>query len=642
MMTAILRGKRRRSWFLSLILVSLVLTVLSGGYLLNQLPYQKDIGPSKTPLTDNDDTRNDIPIDPGSGPRRDRNRGKKPRPPPPPPPKESGIGTPSPEKGKVDPGSDGNNKPTDNNNQVSPDNHEPHGLRICTLEDLIHGQWIASEKQEKVPVPLWTPDQDLSWTGYGRSGCRSSIWNERYLLTPSTIDNTTILPNKALLQLDQEHAWQLKKYRWQVDHAQDLQNKGHGQETHDRRDCWQPAIDVEDFVEVLKRAPLVMIGDKFLEQEYLAMECMIMGMQDQLVFNYMFENNGAVSKEEALESLEYRIESEMPPIVELKVAPGSSTLGAAPRSSSSVYRKAKPGEMRLIDRVSNRTLLTFIRSDVLWDSGMLASLVAKHALKSVAELSTLDASGLHPDCKLVGTVLLCEPARIDTHTGGSRGVKGAGSNWWQWLIGAKEAPVAPTDETSKGSHDDDEDMSFGSDLDHDMINLEWVQSLESIVRDAAIKESDTERKPVVMISNGHFWEFDPQDSIGRLLRNSDRKLSKTEEEMIKTSQDKRRKLLRQRYTMMLSNTLDYIKGKYPDLRVVVQMSVRRSNCDESKDTAARDTKDQEAAILNALAKTVVARMQDPLYSFVDTTFLRTFQDLGVSKHSCSNFMMPDL
>lgn len=620
MVTAIIRGKRRKSWFLSVIIVSLFLTVLSGGYLLSQLQPQKDAGPSTTPLTGGENTNNDTLLDPGSGPRRDRNRGKKYRP----SNKETGKGKipPPSERLKVSPGrnkrmfSGIDNKTTDNNDQPSPDNHSPQGLRMCNLQDLIHGRWVSSDKQGK--APQWTLDQDLRWTGYGPKGCRSSIWNERYLLTPSITSKTTTRAN-ALFQMDQEHAWQLKGYHWQVDYAQDRQHQGYGQGTQNPQDCWQPVMDLGDLVEVLKRAPLVMIGDKFLEQEYLTMECMIMGMQDELVFNYKVENNGAVTEEEALESLEYRIESEMPPIVELKVAPGSGNsafsstgarTGAPSRSLPNVYRKAKPGEMRLVDRASNLTLMTFIRSDALWDSGMSASLVAKHGLKSVAELSTMDVGGLHPDCKLVGIVLLCEPARIDTHGGGARGIEKTRSRWWHWLLGE-------TPSTDNGNDDediqDDEEMSFGSDLDHDMINLEWIQSLEAIVQNSAVRrenafqrEDNVERKPVVMISNGHFWEFDPQDSIGLLQRDSDRKLSKTEEETMKRNQDKRRKLLRHRYTMMLTNTLDYIKRSYPDLRVVVQTSVRRSACGASPidvaTSALKDMKDQEAALLNALTK----------------------------------------
>lgn len=33
-------------------------------------------------------------------------------------------------------------------------------------------------------------------------------------------------------------------------------------------------------------------------------------------------------------------------------------------------------------------------------------------------------------------------------------------------------------------------------------------------------------------------------------------------------------------------------------------------------------------------------MQDPLYSFLDTTFLRIFKDSTPNKRHCRNFMMP--
>lgn len=596
MIAAMIRGKRRRSWFLGLILVSLLLTAFSGGYLQSQLQHQS-VDPS-TPLTGNNGAHYDIPLGTSTGSRLNRHRGKKYRP----PEGETGRDQMPPGKDKVGPGEPDRATNGKGNVGFNGDNDVPQGWRICNLEEVAHGQWIFSEEQAKVTP--WTLE-DLSWTGYGHNGCRSSIWNERYLLTPSKNGNSTTL-NSPLLQMDREYAKHLKRYSWQVNLGQAGQklDHDHGQGVQDQQGCWQPEMDVVDFVEVLKRAPLVMIGDKFLEQEYLTMECMIMGMQDQLLLDYKSEKKGAVTDEEAMKSLDYRIESEMPPIVELKVAPGFGS-GIPPvgthgstisRGPSNVYRKAKPGEMRLVDRVSNLTLMTFIRSDVLWDPGMLAPLVTKHGLTSVMELSELDASGLHPDCKLVGTVLLCEPARIEA-VGASRGA--VSTHWWQRFLGGRETPLEPTKDRGvhDGDDDDERDMSFGSDLRRDMINLEWVQSLDDIIRTAQRESVDEMigRKPVVMISNGHFWEFD-QDTVRE--RRDSKKASKVEEDMMR-GLDKRRKLLRQRYTMMLTNVLEYVKGMYPDVPVVVQTSVRRSRCgtgDKDKEMK------QEAALLNALTK----------------------------------------
>ncbi|KAI8604070.1 hypothetical protein EDD21DRAFT_241160 [Dissophora ornata] len=677
LMTTVVNSKRRKSWFLSLILISLVLTVLSGGYLLNN---QKDVGPPATSLFGDD-----IPLDTVSGPRRDRNRGKKPQPPKKAPAGSTEKGQISTDKGKgapkdtgVDQGSDSNDGSTDsekhvgledkhdeteNDEQSSPNTPAAPATRICNLGDVATGQWVISEEQGELPI--WSMGQDLSWTGYGHNGCRSNIWNERYLLTPSVTDNSTA--RLGLLQKDRDYAWHLKKLRWQLDQEQDRQQQRQKQGQRTKDACQQPVMDVGDFVEVLKRAPLVMIGDKFLEQEYLAMECMILGMQDQLLHDSRSKKDGAIADDDVTDSLDYRIESEAPPIVELKVAPRSATplatdsnpsTTAASRNRPAVYRKAKPGRMRLIDRQSNLTLITFIRSDVLWDSDMLAGQIAKHALKSAAELSNLDAGGLHPDCKLVGTVLMCEPAHIDVHRSESKAtrvLKQAASHWWQWWIGSKGDGAENPVENMERGEDSDSDMSFGSDLDRDIINLEWVQRLEEIVHDSAehrqnaskrqgSTEGDAERKPVVVISSGHFWEYDPRDAVSRVQQRSNKKLTKAEQDQIRESQDKRRKLLRQRYTMMMSNMLDYIKATYPDLRVVVQTSVRRSACKlgpiDAAEIALRDAKDQEAALLNALTKTVVARMQDPLYAFLDTTFLRVFKDPDANLRHCDSFVMP--
>ncbi|KAG0366885.1 hypothetical protein BC939DRAFT_505619 [Gamsiella multidivaricata] len=672
---AIVSSKRRKSWFLSLILISLVLTVFSGGYLLSQLQHHKDLGPPATPIAG---IGSDMVLDPGSGPRRDRNRGKKYQSPKKVPnkgndsPKDPSSGT------KTNPGSDGKDESTEveqHNGSIGGSNstgikNQPvktapssSTARICNLEDLASGQWVNIKTQGKAPE--WKPDQDLSWTGYGRNGCRSNIWNERYLLTPSVLDNTTTLYGTDLLQADQEHAWHLKNYHWQPDQRRDRQNQRQRQGQPDLGECRLPKFDAEDFVEVLKRAPLVMIGDKFLEQEYLAIECLILGMQNQLLRDYRSEIAGSdVDDKAALNSLEYRIESESPPVVEFKIAPGSdspphsesrSSTGAS-KSRSAIYRKAKPGQMRLVDRISNLTLVTFIRSDVLWDSGMLIGQVAKHALKSTTELSNLDTGGLHPDCKLVGTVPLCEPASISIHDDRSKGsqkVKNTASRWWQWLVGVKDTGLSSNGYDLGGASESE--MSVGSDLDRDIINLEWAQSLDDIVKDSAAHreqvstrrdstEGDAERKPVVLVSNGHFWEFDPRVAISLTQERSNRKMTKADQDQVKDSQDKRRKLLRQRYTMVMTNMLDYIKANYPDLRVITQTSVRHSACEPASlstaDKAFQDAKEQEAALLNALTKTVVARMQDPLYSFMDTTFLRVFKDSIANNPHCSSFMMP--
>ncbi|CAO3563429.1 unnamed protein product [Mortierella alpina] len=77
---ASISSKRRKTYFLTLLLVSLALTVFSGGFLLNQLHHPRDLAPQ--PINDPF-----VAVDgaglkstgPGGldGPRRDRNRGKK-------------------------------------------------------------------------------------------------------------------------------------------------------------------------------------------------------------------------------------------------------------------------------------------------------------------------------------------------------------------------------------------------------------------------------------------------------------------------------------------------------------------------------------------------------------------------------------
>ncbi|KAF9354933.1 hypothetical protein BGX26_007185 [Mortierella sp. AD094] len=591
----------------------------------------------------------DLLLDPGTGgPRRDRTRGKKHGTPKKPPTGQTRKNETTSAGGRIiapnDPGI-GTGNPDDTN--VTTD------TRICNLEDVADGQWVYSETQGQSPE--WGPNQDMSWTGYGHNSCRSTIWNERYLLTPTVANDTTSKHRStSILQNDWDYAHHLQNFLWQPAQKQRQSQEG---------SCRQPEMDVEDFVEVLKRAPLVMIGDKFLEQEYLTIECFVLGMQGQLVYDYRLENNKKSVDEKTMKgALEYWIESETPPVVEFKVAPQSvaKTEGTSPsgKNRPAVYRKAKPGQMRLVDRVSNLTLVTFIRSDVLWDSEMLTRQTSKHTLKSILQPSNLDAaSGLHPDCKLAGTVLLCEPARIDfAHDSGLEGYKSTkqstSKHWWQWWIGADDNTEAGQLQ-SEDVEDSEEDMSFGSDFDHDMINLEWVQSLQDIVQDAANHQSKegtatVERKPVVMISNGHFWEYDPQDAAalfsitkGESGKMKKRALSKVEQDQLRESQIKRRKLLRQRYTMVVTNMLDYIKATYPDLRVMVQTSVRCNTCGAAANTKAPGgVESQEAALLNALTKTVVARMQDPLYSFLDTTFLRLFRDSVANKRHCNNFMMP--
>ncbi|KAG0248961.1 hypothetical protein BG011_009695 [Mortierella polycephala] len=665
LLTTMISNKRRKSWFLSLILISLALTVFSGGYLLTQLHHQKDLAPTPPTVPIPDVMTGDV--DPSAGPRKDRNRGKKNRGPKKKTPPEGAATKTKSTNGKGDGTNRGTDKNVNTDKHGSDDNRRPLDggatkgnktvesgrpstttdapqLRICNLEDITKGHWVQSKSQ----VSAANLGRDLSWTGYGPYGCRSNIWNERYLLTPSRSAATTGDRPPS----DLKHAQNLKQFQWQLNYQQ-----------HQQQSCRQPTMDVADFVEVLKRSPLIMIGDKFLEQEYLVLECIILGMQDQLLHDFQREQPDDETQEEAWEALEYHIESEWPPVVELKIAAGAprisgSTSGPS-RSRSNIYRKAKPGQMRLVDRISNLTLVTFIRSDVLWDSAMLTGQVAKHALKSVAELASLDAGGLHPDCKVAGTILMCEPAHIESHKDdtGSRGkdFQQSISPWWRWW-----EQVVNDDHPLEHDPEEDleEELSFGSDLAYDMINLEWVQILEDFVQDSRRhregiaqeqmeSDADVERKPMILVSNGHFWEYDPQDAIDPGLRNiinNNKKLSKAEQGRILVNQNSRRKLLRQRYTMVLANMLDYIKETYPDLRVMVQTSVRRGFCGtgplSNAEKTIRDANEQEAALLNALTKIVVAKMQDPLYAFLDTTFLQRFHDPVASKRRCSSFMIP--
>ncbi|KAF9937002.1 hypothetical protein BGZ67_001724 [Mortierella alpina] len=716
---SITNNKRRKSWFLTLLLVSLALTVFSGGFLLNQLHHQRDLAPQPVDsfvAEDGTGLRNAEPGTSLDGPRRDRNRGKKHRVPKTKPagqtekgktipatpvdtPQSKGNATKEEEEGeekmkpKVDiPTELDSNSSSDDALDIKKDIQEqgigaPQGTpnttstgapvaRICSLEDVASGRWVYSKMELAAGSAL-----DMTWTGYGPKGCRSNIWNERYLLTPSPTDNATSTTtastnSQSMTQRDLEYARQLKRYHWQLNTSgrssgsKDLQETG-------KTDCKQPPMDVIDLVEVLKRSPLVMIGDKFLEQEFLTLECMIMGMQDQhLVNSRPGSTNKQIQEEEEEEDvLDYLIEVKQPDVVELKIAPAMSSQKDAVGSASTsamrrpaIYRKAKPGQMRLVDRLSNTTLITFVRSDILWDSDMMTGQVAKHGLKSVAEFSALEAGGLHPDCKLAGSVVLCEPARLERRERTSTQEPSEPSSVWSLWGGLQGGSVNVLEgdedvEDARHQHEDSEagEMAFGSDLERDMINLEWVRILEDIVRDsaayvekalqgqsqanAATAAAAVERKPMVLISNGHVWEYDPEDAIDDDQRGNG-KLSKVEQDVrMRTRQEKRRKQLRQRYAMVLSNTLDYIKSTHPDMRVMVQSSVRRrSPCESGSGSveaqAIRDMKDEEAALLNALTKTVVARMQDPLYSFLDTTFLRLFEETMPDKHHCDSFMMP--
>ncbi|KAG0054564.1 hypothetical protein BGZ83_010969 [Gryganskiella cystojenkinii] len=698
-------SKKRKGWFLAIIFFSLVLTFFSSGYLFSQLHSSKDMSLPLDGLSSDDvNSLNKNPFGQGStiaGPRRTRGKDKG---------KGKGKGKGKAKPGKTQPvpgGTEGEKgKPKDTTHED--ESKTDHGLdgdhgslldlhrgggeklngakdsgkeietstepekRICDPEDLSNGQWVFTA----TPRPLFTPksesSRDMSWTGYGESGCQSTIWNERYLLTPSSVNNT-LGPTTSRLVIsdrqskqDWEYASRLKDYHWQLDQPVQSKQKAVIKEQH-QQECRQPVMDVVDFIEVLKRAPLIMIGDRFLEEEYLALECMILGAQSQLAFDYKkehpddkLENYEINSKEYPLD---YRIESEMPEVVELQVAPTRGRGKGGEDRGSGVYRKAKPGQMRLVDRLSNMTLATFIRSDVLWDSNMLQSQISKHALKSTAGLSKLEAGGLHPDCQLVGHVVLCEPANLQSREAEptTEESKPALSSWWHWWVRADiPASAAPLDSVDQG--DLEGEMSFGSDLDHDMINLEWTQLLREVLSEAhgqlvtGDDGEDIPRTPMVLVSNGHFWEYDPRDAMtGSELaqEQAHKRFSKTEQEQIRKRQVLRRKLLRQRYTMVLTNMMDYLQTTHPELRVMVQTSVKRRPCEllqqqnprqqgpiNAAEKTLRDLKDQEAALLNALTKTVVARMQHPRYSFLDTTFLRLFQDATTNKRYCRNFMMP--
>ncbi|KAG0216238.1 hypothetical protein BGX28_004603 [Mortierella sp. GBA30] len=698
LLAAVVSNKRRKSWFLSLILISLGLTVFSGGYLLTQLQHHKDLVPSQSPSIPqpaDDGSQLSIPLQ--DGPRRDRNRGKKLRVPKLKPagqtdkgntitkdiPKTKGNTTEN--KGTKDPKNSDSDINTENGSSIDlrlkknsteqgletaerPPNttttEEFSNVRLCNLEDMASGRWVHA-KADLLAQERAGSDLHLSWTGYGPSGCRPNIWNERYLLAPSIANNssTTEPSHGTTVQRDWDYARHLIGYRWQL-------NRGEAARRQPTvEDCRQPEMDIVDLVEVLKRSPLLMIGDKFLEQEFLTLECMIMGMQDQLLIDTRQRLHEKHMQQELLEAMDYWIEEEWPSVIELKIAPAAS-IKASPSSMPStpptaksptrpnIYRKAKPGYMKLIDRLSNTTLVTFVRSDVLWDSKMMAGQVAKHAIKSVAELSTLDAGGLHPDCKLVGSVVMCESPHIGIHKSNPEDVRStkqtSSSSFWTWLVRDDRDSVDMEEQHDQNGGTDAGEMSVGSDLDRDMINLEWVSVLEEMVQDSTSYRDNTkaegeqnqaviERKPMVLLSNGHFWEYDPADAIDVGQRGK-RGLSKVEQDVVRASQERRRKLLRKRYTMVLTNVLGYIKATYPDVRVMVQTSVKGNPCraglDHIEEKRTQDMKDQEAALLNALTKTVVARMQDPLYSFMDTTFLRLFKEVEPTKHRCDSFTMP--
>ncbi|KAG0025975.1 hypothetical protein BGZ81_006713 [Podila clonocystis] len=662
----VVSSKRRKSWFLSLVLVSLVFTVLSAGYMLSQF-HQHELTPPISPSTITDENNKspvlDMPVAP-EGPRRNRDRGKKR------PKKNSKPGSQddkkdSPETGvrvrpknpkgepngkpdqkdtldgsKVKGGANGGHeeKPKENDTPVTSDKED--GLRICDLEDITHGEWVSVEGG--LPRGL-NAAKDLTWSGYGSAGCKSHIWNERYLLTsiPTSLDTGSGSPwtRAATAKQDLEYALRAKRLRWQV--KDPTVNK--------KEACRQPEMDIPDFVEVLKRSPLVMVGDRFLELEYLTLECMVLSMQQT---------------QPGSEDPEYQIETEMPPVTELRLGPGKT-----PESAPRIYRKAKPGKMQLVDRVSNLTLVTFIRSDVLWDADI-------HPDQG-------DTSALHPDCKLVGAALLCEPALVhDKNVVDSPpSTTSNDGSWWKWWI--SDNPSLTEGETREQDQDQDE-LAVGSDLDQDMINLEWVSILKQTVEqernnkvlsdDNTHKGGENEegsflpRKPTLVLSNGLFWKYDPRetstdailDSIASSQGGADkavalkasresrrnRKLTKTELEQIKAFQDMRRKQLKQRYVTLLASTLEYIRMSWPELRVVVQTSVKHRPCEALAmaenvgELSVQEQTEQEAALLNVLTKTVVAKVQDPLYSFLDTTFLRLYKDASPNKRQCRSFMMP--
>ncbi|KAI1299814.1 hypothetical protein EDD11_006419 [Mortierella claussenii] len=666
-LAGVVSSKRRKSWFLSLILISVALTALSGGYLLNQLQHPHDL---QGLLLKEGSPESDVQLDPGlDGPRRDRNRGKKHKASPKKLPQTSKAAAGKAKAAPNDPSSSrdkGKTKEEGTHAWTPAPESAPTG-RICNLEDVASGRWEYTSLEAGAATA-----QDMSWTGYGRNGCRSNIWNEKYLLTPRNITGSTssttgaIGSSNGFLQRDLAYAQHLKGFRWHlIPRESSKKDKAQAQAPAPAAEsqCRQPELDVGDFVEVLKRAPLVMIGDKFLEQEYLTIECMVLGLQDQILLEAGIksgEDGKLDTDKETLEGLEYRIESEVPPVVELRVAPGivssSTTSARSTTKRPTLYRKAKPGLMRLVDRASNLTLVTFIRSDVLWDSEVLLNQGHKHTIKSAADLSNLEAGGLHPNCKLGGSILLCEPERITQDNRASTineqdAVLKTSKHWWQWWVSTEDVATPKTldDHQDLGDLGTNAEMLFGSDLDDDMINMGWVGPLDEIVQDAAEHRAsalnrkdastvNTDRTPVVIISNGRFWEFNPEDT-----NVPGKKVAKAEQDLARRKRDVRRKLLRQRYTMVLTNMLDYIKGKYPDLRVMVQSSVQSRSCEnhlESEDETLRLMRDQEAVFLNALTKTVVARMQDPLYSFLDTTFLRVFEDSVAGKRHCSSFMMP--
>ncbi|KAF9582647.1 hypothetical protein BGW38_010934 [Lunasporangiospora selenospora] len=611
------------------------------------------------------------PVDSGSGSRRNRNRGKG---------KNTGPWSKDPSGDRLKDQPDSETIPGSDRGKVvgvgSGDssvggNKDISNLQICNLNDLVHGHWVYSESIRKTIVGSQgsNPAGDQSWTGYGPLGCRSHIWNERYLLTPNVNSLTSAystppqLTRASLLNQNRNYATHMQSFSWVLDHGQ----SENGQIDQKTSRCQQPEMDVGDFIEVLKRSPLIMVGDKFLEQEFLSLECMVMGLQDQLLKNYRTEHQIKGTDNESVDwkIMDYHIESEMPPTVELKIAPGRDAAVFAtqqkskqsPQSSSpvpkvpssNIYRKAKPGQMKLVDMKSNLTLATFIRSDVLWDAGMFSP-------------QTTDHEALHPDCKLVGPVLMCEPPPQlpNTKSPSGSGAPTRKGSWFSWWIGEQDQQGSTKGKAGKGeSQNMDESAEFwvGSDLERDMINLEWVDMLRQIVdaEGEASKDSRGSRTPLMVISNGIFWSYDPLDALlldetFRLRQqHGPKRLTKVERDQALKLQDTRRKLLRRRYTTVLSHTLEFLKATYPELRVIIQTSVRRhQDCPTSRstkssaaETVVRDDRDQEDALLNELTRVVVARMQDSRFSFLDTTFLRLFNDTSnLSRRYCHRFMMP--
>ncbi|KAF9971930.1 hypothetical protein BGZ73_005020 [Actinomortierella ambigua] len=468
--------------------------------------------------------------------------------------------------------------------------------------------------------PAATGHAQSHWTLAGTSSSSSSPsqkWIDVFLgSTKVWVTDQVISTERHLVEMERETAGAAAKSEGHGGGSSDGEDDDSGGGASEGAMCLRPTVDIQEWISLLQDSPLLMVGDKFLEQEYLTIECMLLGAQDALEQRVEAvrvepatekdkeeESKGTATKADEEEGgqsrdnddedddepiqvekrgssdngqspLPFKIESEMPPFVELKVRP-SSVSSLTPGSSaitsegnedgtkggqarSKIYRKAKPGVMKLIDRVSNLTLVTFVRSDLLWDPQLEAedddqdessaseegveeqgdaqdesapysdhSPLKKNSHRDGKEGATKGAKGkkgsFHPDCQWIESVLMCEPSSRVSHEILERLKEERQS--------AKDASTTPTiQEQGQQSKNSAATMEswLGSDFDHEMIRLCWIDELKQLAepdaRSADISDPQQDepfssssavdtgaaRTPTVVFSYGYHWRQRPR------------------------------------------------------------------------------------------------------------------------------------